>query len=272
EFYANAVLTEEEKADQYPYQSYVRGVEINFSAAKIKEVLKLRSNTPDAMIDYQSRDDVRAENIIADNLAIIAESVDGKNNLIFPSTIYRLCKAAGVPRNDFKGDKPISIDKPITAGMITRVRGRYSQHDQMLQAEDGKNEQHDHDQEDEHEEAMMHLNSNMRIQISKDSTRNMATIWDNFNKIFLPCRFSKLNSSRTSRINKLKSTRNSAAREAYCCWALQQTNPNLAPIPPRDIPTFMNRIATQGRGLFEGALWPQPLGESSDGGKGKADA
>ncbi|MED6190122.1 hypothetical protein PIB30_102683 [Stylosanthes scabra] len=67
-----------------------------------------------------------------------------------------------------------------------------------------------------------------------------------------------------------ESTRSSAAREAYCCWALQQTNPNLAPISVTNIPTFMNRNATQGRGLFEGALWPQPVGESSERDKGKA--
>ncbi|MED6162533.1 hypothetical protein PIB30_071373, partial [Stylosanthes scabra] len=85
-------------------------------------------------------DDVRAEDLIADNLAIITESMDGRNNLIFPSLIYCLCKAAGVPRKNFKGEKPIPIDKQMIARMMTRVRGRYNQHNQMLQAEDGQNQ------------------------------------------------------------------------------------------------------------------------------------
>ncbi|MED6188997.1 hypothetical protein PIB30_091300 [Stylosanthes scabra] len=168
EFFANAVQIEGEKVDQYPYQSYVKGVEIDFSAAKIKEILKLRSHTPDTRTNYENRlegdqkldevirtlcvptaiwklsannrkptqlkrhdllplatgwhefivhsiiltgnkseitvvrallihsiitgDYVRAEELIVDNLAIIAESMEGRNNLIFPSTIYRLCK------------------------------------------------------------------------------------------------------------------------------------------------------------------------------------
>ncbi|MED6151955.1 hypothetical protein PIB30_087225 [Stylosanthes scabra] len=72
-----------------------------------------------------------------------------------------------------------------------------------------------------------------------------------------------------------KSTRNSADSEAYCCWELQQTNLNLALILVTDIPMFIHRNATKGRELFEGALWPQPVGESSkspvdERGKGKA--
>ncbi|MED6199359.1 hypothetical protein PIB30_075221 [Stylosanthes scabra] len=42
-------------------------------------------------------EDVRAEDIIADNMAVIAQGLHGKGNLSFPSTIYKLCKDAGVP-------------------------------------------------------------------------------------------------------------------------------------------------------------------------------
>ncbi|MED6213761.1 hypothetical protein PIB30_096412 [Stylosanthes scabra] len=44
EFYTNAVRTEEELArgEDYPYTSYVRGKEVDFSAAKIKEVLRIK--------------------------------------------------------------------------------------------------------------------------------------------------------------------------------------------------------------------------------------
>ncbi|MED6135306.1 hypothetical protein PIB30_045214 [Stylosanthes scabra] len=54
EFYANAVRTKEEIAsgEAYPYQSYVRGVTIDFSAANISETLRIRDKTPGAETDF----------------------------------------------------------------------------------------------------------------------------------------------------------------------------------------------------------------------------
>ncbi|MED6114792.1 hypothetical protein PIB30_083869, partial [Stylosanthes scabra] len=115
EFYANAVRTEEERAnaEAYPYKSYVRGVQIDFSANNIKQILRIKDNTPGAATDFvtcQRRDqkldegdDVSAEELIADNIAIIAKGVQGRAKLIFPSTIYRLCKEAEVSRRGFRG-------------------------------------------------------------------------------------------------------------------------------------------------------------------------
>ncbi|MED6188904.1 hypothetical protein PIB30_090465 [Stylosanthes scabra] len=45
-------------------------------------------------------EDVRVEDIIADNMAVIAQGLQGKGNLSFPSTIYKLCKDAVVMRID----------------------------------------------------------------------------------------------------------------------------------------------------------------------------
>ncbi|MED6112519.1 hypothetical protein PIB30_062446 [Stylosanthes scabra] len=42
-------------------------------------------------------EEVRAEDIIANNIAMIAQGLTNKGNLAFPSTIYKLCKDAGVP-------------------------------------------------------------------------------------------------------------------------------------------------------------------------------
>ncbi|MED6149477.1 hypothetical protein PIB30_062875 [Stylosanthes scabra] len=41
-------------------------------------------------------EDVRAEEIIADNMTTIAQGLASKGNLAHPSTIYKLCKDAGV--------------------------------------------------------------------------------------------------------------------------------------------------------------------------------
>ncbi|MED6174983.1 hypothetical protein PIB30_074159 [Stylosanthes scabra] len=169
EFYSNAVRTEEELAsrEDYPYTSYVRGKEVDFSAAKIREVLRIRHMTLGAETDFKTRQmedqrlddvireicmpgaqwkmssnqpphpiqlrrqnltpvargwaefiihsmiptgnkseinvaravlihsiikghDVRVEELIADNIAVLVEGVQGRSKLCFPSTIYRL--------------------------------------------------------------------------------------------------------------------------------------------------------------------------------------
>ncbi|MED6137719.1 hypothetical protein PIB30_067544 [Stylosanthes scabra] len=57
EFYTNAARKEEELAsgEDYPYTSFVRGTEVNFSAAKIREVLRIRHMTLGAEIDLKTR-------------------------------------------------------------------------------------------------------------------------------------------------------------------------------------------------------------------------
>ncbi|MED6224845.1 hypothetical protein PIB30_088048 [Stylosanthes scabra] len=162
EFYSNAVRTQEELAsgEDYPYTSYVRGKEVDFSTAKIRKVLRIRHMTLGAETDFKTREirmpgarwkmsssqpphpiqlrrqdltpvargsaefiihsmipignkseitvaravlihsiikghDVRVEELIADNIAVLAEGVQGRSKLCFPSTIYRLCKEAG---------------------------------------------------------------------------------------------------------------------------------------------------------------------------------
>ncbi|MED6215444.1 hypothetical protein PIB30_113753, partial [Stylosanthes scabra] len=59
--------------------------------------------------------DVRVEELIADNIAVLAEGVQGRRKLCFPSTIYKLCKEAGVPMGEFKHSEQIQITRPITA-------------------------------------------------------------------------------------------------------------------------------------------------------------
>ncbi|MED6141472.1 hypothetical protein PIB30_103739, partial [Stylosanthes scabra] len=52
EFFANAARTHEE---HHPLTSFVRGVEVDFSSANIKRVMKFKDNTPGAEIDYNTR-------------------------------------------------------------------------------------------------------------------------------------------------------------------------------------------------------------------------
>ncbi|MED6140603.1 hypothetical protein PIB30_094839 [Stylosanthes scabra] len=68
--------------------------------------------------------DVRVEELIADNIAVLAEGVQGKSKLCFPSTIYRLCKEVGVPMGEFKNTDQIQVARPITAKVMTTTRRR----------------------------------------------------------------------------------------------------------------------------------------------------
>ncbi|MED6215312.1 hypothetical protein PIB30_112299, partial [Stylosanthes scabra] len=68
--------------------------------------------------------DVTVEELIADNIAVLAEGVQGRSKLCFPSIIYRLCKQAGVPMGDFRNSEQIQIARPIIAKVMTTTRGR----------------------------------------------------------------------------------------------------------------------------------------------------
>ncbi|MED6226009.1 hypothetical protein PIB30_099218 [Stylosanthes scabra] len=70
EFYANAVQSDEEmeQAEQHPYKSYLRGVEVDFSPENIKRVLRFREQTPGEETDYTTRQnsDQRLDKVLQD--------------------------------------------------------------------------------------------------------------------------------------------------------------------------------------------------------------
>ncbi|MED6209552.1 hypothetical protein PIB30_055779 [Stylosanthes scabra] len=66
--------------------------------------------------------EVRAEDIIADNMAVIAQGLPNKGNLAFPSTIYKLCKDAGVPLREFRRTPRIPEVSYITARRMEATR------------------------------------------------------------------------------------------------------------------------------------------------------
>ncbi|MED6189733.1 hypothetical protein PIB30_098848, partial [Stylosanthes scabra] len=105
--------------------------------------------------------DVRVEELIADNIAVLAEGVKGRSKLYFPSTIYRLYKEAGAPMGDFKDGEKIQIAKLITAKVMTNIRGRIinqPQNQPMEEDEDDNDAEyrfanHDQDHDQPHFEA-----------------------------------------------------------------------------------------------------------------------
>ncbi|MED6177895.1 hypothetical protein PIB30_102458 [Stylosanthes scabra] len=67
-------------------------------------------------------EDVRAEDIIADKIVRMAQGIKEKGKLGFPSTIYKLCKEAGVPLREFRRTRKIQAEKPITARRMESTR------------------------------------------------------------------------------------------------------------------------------------------------------
>ncbi|MED6164268.1 hypothetical protein PIB30_088061 [Stylosanthes scabra] len=101
---------------------------------------------------------VRAEDIIADNMALIAQGLQGKGNLSFPSTIYKLCMDAGVPLREFRRTSKIPEEKLITAKWIesTRIPRNVPQQqqeddeDEPMPQAGGGNEEEEEQQQHQH--------------------------------------------------------------------------------------------------------------------------
>ncbi|MED6151678.1 hypothetical protein PIB30_084707 [Stylosanthes scabra] len=71
---------------------------------------------------FMRGEDIRAEDIIADKIVRMAQGIKEKSKLGFPSTIYKLCKEAGVPLREFRRTRKIQAKKPITARRMESTR------------------------------------------------------------------------------------------------------------------------------------------------------
>ncbi|MED6138770.1 hypothetical protein PIB30_077658 [Stylosanthes scabra] len=164
EFYANAIITEEEMEEHggHSYKSFVRDFEtrkehdqqldrvladlcmpgatwkLSTGQQRVPIQLRRQEHNPIArgwhelsihsLIPSSNRseipmirailihcimngEDVRVEEIIADKMVRMAQEIKEKGKLGFPSTIYKLCKEAGVPLREFRQTKKIPVEK-----------------------------------------------------------------------------------------------------------------------------------------------------------------
>ncbi|MED6125992.1 hypothetical protein PIB30_073961 [Stylosanthes scabra] len=81
-------------------------------------------------------EDVRAEEIIADNMVTIAQGLASKGNLVHPSTIYKLCKDAGVPLREFIRTPRIPTLSYIMAKRMEIIRFPRNQPQQQQEDEE----------------------------------------------------------------------------------------------------------------------------------------
>ncbi|MED6224797.1 hypothetical protein PIB30_087632 [Stylosanthes scabra] len=81
-------------------------------------------------------EDVRAEEIIAENMVTIAQGLGNKGNLAHPSTIYKLCKDAGVPLREFTRTPRIPSLSYIIAKRMETIRFPRNQQPQQQEDEE----------------------------------------------------------------------------------------------------------------------------------------
>ncbi|MED6148853.1 hypothetical protein PIB30_056982 [Stylosanthes scabra] len=111
-------------------------------------------------------EEVRAEDIIADNIATIAQGLTNKENLAYPSTIYKLCKDAGVPLREFRRTPRIPELSYITVRRMEATRYPRNlpqpQHEDddkdepMPQADGGNEEEEDQQQPQQDQQPPQH--------------------------------------------------------------------------------------------------------------------
>ncbi|MED6212562.1 hypothetical protein PIB30_084609 [Stylosanthes scabra] len=127
-------------------------------------------------------EDVRVEELIADNIAVIAQGMQGKGKLAFPSTIFKLCKDAEVPMLEFKRSELILQDKLITARLMETTT--FSRKVQVYQ----HNEEEEEDQPmPQFREAMKKIttrgsSNTFNLNINNKKQVSSSTIWSSSSK------------------------------------------------------------------------------------------
>ncbi|MED6201948.1 hypothetical protein PIB30_100320 [Stylosanthes scabra] len=308
EFYANAILTEEEmeEAGGHTFRSYVRGkldqvlanlcipgATWKLSTGQLRVPIQLRRQELNpvargwhefsihSLIPSSNRseipvirailihcimmgEDVRAEDIIADKIVRMAQGIKEKGMLGFPSTIFKLCKEAGVPLREFRRTRKIQAENPINARRMESTRlprpVQQRQHEDedepMPQAEEGNEEQahdydyhhqpeyehHQHDYEQPQPEFEHHQDTQPPPPPPYEPDQALMKIREQHATFTEICR-------------QLKEwTRNASGRECYTIWAHQLANPNLVEMSSQKIVKQIYDNIDHKRPMFKGLL------------------
>ncbi|MED6116249.1 hypothetical protein PIB30_098311 [Stylosanthes scabra] len=212
---------------------------------------------------------VRAKEIIADKIIRIAQGIEEKGKLGFPSTIYKLCKDVGVPLKEFRKTKKIPAETPITARRMESTRFynqvREEQREMAQEIQEVKNYQVNQTMiESTRNKALMEELAAVKTRqeeffSNQTNQYNMIRKEQNLlGKEILDVKKHQINTitmGSTSSSNRYEPdqalikireqhanfsenqrqlkewTKNSSARECYSVWAHQQANPNLVEMP-----------------------------------------
>ncbi|MED6138741.1 hypothetical protein PIB30_077346 [Stylosanthes scabra] len=169
------------------------------------------------------------EDIIANKMVRMAQGIKEKGKMEFPSTIYKLCKEAGVPLREFRRTKKIQDEKPITARRMESTR----QEQKLLGKE------------------ILDVKKYQMSAVTMGSSSSPQKYEPD--QALMKIREQHANFFETQR--QLKEwTRNSSARECYLVWAHQQVNPNLVEMPVHKITKQIYYNKDNKRPLFYGLL------------------
>ncbi|MED6163988.1 hypothetical protein PIB30_085236 [Stylosanthes scabra] len=185
-------------------------------------------------------EDVRAEEIIADNMVTVAQGLASKGNLAHPSTIYKLCKDAGVPLREFARTPRIPSLSYITAKRMETIRYESQYHEDLQGIEETLSSMQFFQQT--FYENMQKSQADYMEEV-KQIKEKQEQIYNHNQRDIVEIR---------KQVNLW--TNNVFSKEAYACWAQQQANPNLSEIPITQIPDIMRTNLEKGRPLFHGFL------------------
>ncbi|MED6123678.1 hypothetical protein PIB30_051440 [Stylosanthes scabra] len=234
-------------------------------------------------------EDVRADDIIAENMATIAHGLTNKGNLAHPSTIYKLCKDAGVPLREFSRTPRIPELSYIMAKRMETIRYESQYHEDLQGIEETLSSMQFFQQtfyenmqksQADYMEEVKQLKEKQE-QIYNHKQRFQSQIWQEQEKLAKeiqeirksPLAQTMANNKRLEMEKNMQLalerqgrdivemrkqinlfTNNTSSKEAYACWAQQQTNLNLSEIPITQIPNIMRTNVEKGRPLFYGCL------------------
>ncbi|MED6153013.1 hypothetical protein PIB30_097479 [Stylosanthes scabra] len=198
----------------------------------------------------------------------IMQGLTSKGNLAHPSTIYKLCKDAGVPLREFTRTPRILELSYITAKRMETIRYKSQYHEdlqgiketlssiqffQQTFYENMQKSEADYMDEiwQEQEKLAKEIQEVRRSQLAQavannqrlEAERNMQLALERQGRDIIEIR---------KQVNLW--TNNVSSKEAYACWAQQQANPNLSEIPITQIPNIMRTNLEKGRPLFHGFL------------------
>ncbi|MED6174900.1 hypothetical protein PIB30_073333 [Stylosanthes scabra] len=220
-------------------------------------------------------EEVRLEDIIADNMATIAQGLTNKGNLAFPSTIYKLCKDAGVPLREFRRTPRIPELSYIMARRMETIRFPRNppqpQHEDdvedepMPQADGGNEEEEEQQQPQQNQQPPQHGFPDFQPQYQSQFHETLQGIESHLSSM----QFCSKPSTKTWRnLKRITWKKSSKSRQNNKRFGLITKGSNLnidkskrgllrrfkSEIPITQIPDIMQTNAEKGRPMFYGCL------------------
>ncbi|MED6197309.1 hypothetical protein PIB30_055457 [Stylosanthes scabra] len=289
---------EMEDLEVHPYTSHVRGVQVNFSSANIRRVMRFKEEIPGAENNFDNRQtrDPQLDAVIRD-LCIqratwkmgtsrnpkpiqlrrqeLRPLARGWQELIIHNIIptgnkseitisrvvlmHSIIQGDDVRAEEFTADNMVIIAQGIEgfqklneqiANMQIGIQTAQGKYIEEVQGMKGKQQDLYNYMKEKHKFLAKELDEIKRFQVGQTM---MASHTDTIDKLNMTMEEHRNEMIMIKR--QLKEwTKNASYKDAYCCWAHQQSNPNLTEIPKYKILAYMKENGEKGRSIFYGCL------------------